>query len=112
MDQPCSIPVRTRPTTKGGGMKIPNPKAFNLHRHFSPLIGLLFVCLLLTPSRVRAPEDPPGCGAAADACQFPDGGISFNLTQAHIGDAVSVFPSLGLGIDCCRVTNATGSVWI
>src|SRR5206468_3981231 len=30
-------------------------------RRLCPLIGLLFVCLLMSPTRVRAPEDPPGC---------------------------------------------------
>ena len=70
--------------------------------------GLLLLSLL-----ARAEEDPPGCnlsnGGAGNTSQ---GGINFDLTVAHIGDTVQVFPSLGMSSNACKAINATGSVYL
>ncbi len=92
-------------------MKKTNANTFNVQRHPFPLIGFLLVSLLMLPARVRATEDPPGCIWTSP--QNPSqGGINFNVAQAHIGDTVQLFTSLGMQWGACRAINATGSVWI
>src|SRR5258706_4437761 len=66
----------------------------------------------LSTHSVLADEFPPGCSK-------PDGGqgntsttgINFNFHQAHIGDTVQLFPTLGMVIGGCQAQNATGSVY-
>ena len=77
-------------------------------------LSLLVVCLLALPAGLPAIEDPPGCSLANGGLgNTSQGGINFNLDgQAHVGDTVPVFPSLGMVAGACRAINATGSVWI
>src|ERR1041385_713501 len=70
-----------------------------------------FTGLLLAAS-AYAIEDPPGCSQASGGLgNISQGGINFNLSQAHIGDTVPLFPSLGMVSNACKAINATGSVY-
>ncbi len=88
-------------------------KAERVERGVSGLRCLLFAGLLIWPLCLRAIEDPPGCslfnGGLGNTSQ---GGINFNPTEAHVGDVVPVFPSLGMASNACRAINATGTVYI
>src|SRR5437899_1515793 len=69
--------------------------------------------VLALAARALAGEDPPGCSLAnGGAGNTSQGGINFNLTQAHVGDTVQVFPSLGMVANACRAINVTGAVYI
>ena len=58
-------------------------------------------------------EDPPNCSLAnGGAGSVSQGGINFDLPQAHVGDTVPVFPSLGKVTNSCKAINATGTVYI
>ena len=75
--------------------------------------SLLVAGLLLMVARVSAIEDPPGCslpnGGLGNTSQ---GGINFNLPQAHVGDVVPVFPRLGMVDRACKAINVTGVVYV
>lgn len=94
-------------------MQSPNAKSFNSSCHRAALLGLLCAGLLAFPPRASAIEDPPGCSRAhGGAGSTSQGGLNFNLGQAHVGDTVSVFPSLGMVSNACKAINATGTVYI
>lgn len=81
----------------------------------NPALGLGVVLALLAtaPVSTRAVEDPPGCSlASGGAGNTSQGGVNFNLLQAHVGDAVPVFTSLGMANRACRAINATGVVYV
>ena len=94
-------------------MKNRNERSFNYQRYTASLLSLLFAGLLVLPSPVRATEDPPNCSLAhGGAGSVSQGGINFNLAQAHVGDTVAVFPSLGKVTNSCKAINVTGTVYI
>ena len=77
------------------------------------LVCLLSLGVLLSQPPVSAVEDPFGCSLAnGGSGNTSQGGINFNLPQAHVGDTVGVFPSLGMVGTGCRAVNATGEVYI
>ena len=79
----------------------------------TPLIGLLCCGWLALPAQVSADEDPPNCSLAhGGAGSVSQGGINFNLAQAHVGDTVPVFPSLGKVTNSCKAIHVTGTVYI
>ena len=76
-------------------------------------IGLVVVGWLALPARVSASEDPPNCSLAhGGAGSVSQGGINFDLPQAHVGDTVPVFASLGKVTNSCKAINVTGTVYI
>src|SRR5215472_8228736 len=80
---------------------------------FMALVAAAAATALVAPSTVRAIEDPPNCALAdGGAGNTSQGGINFNITEAHVGDTVSVFPSLGMALNACQAVNATGAVYI
>src|SRR5439155_10108985 len=88
-------------------------KPFKLQKLLAANLGLLVVLSLALPASVRAIEDPPNCSLAnGGAGNTSQGGINFPVMQAHLGDTVTIVPSLGMSPGACRATNATGSVWI
>ena len=92
--------------------RIPFPTA-RIRNHIPYFACLAFAGLLLLPSRLRADEDPPGCSLAGGGTgNTSQGGINFALADAHVGDTVQAFPSLGMSSDACKAINATGSVYI
>lgn len=67
----------------------------------------------MSQASALAVEDPPGCSLAnGGAGNTSQGGINFSLAQAHVGDFVPVFPSLGMASNACKAVNATGVVYI
>src|SRR5262245_57425487 len=77
----------------------PKDSGFILH----PSSFILLLALLLSLARVSAIEDPPGCSLQnGGRGNTSVGGINFSLTQAHVGDAVPVFPNLGMASGACR----------
>src|SRR5437899_8091415 len=97
MEQLCSSRMRTRSTTKGRDMKNQTAKSFQLLSHTSAILVRVFVFLLASSLRVPAPEDPPGCGCnGGEFCNPTLGSLNFNVAQAHIGDTVTLIPSLGV----------------
>src|SRR5438876_513310 len=73
----------------------------------------LFAFLFFAVPTMSAIEDPPNCSLAHGGLgNTSQGGISFTLAQAHVGDTVTLIPSLGMAAGACRAINATGSVWI
>ena len=73
-------------------------KPLNSKNRARDLGCLLTVGLLMSLGRVSAEEDPPGCSLANGGTGNTSlGGLNFTLAQAHVGDAVPVFPSLGMG---------------
>ena len=77
--------------------------------------SLLVVFLLtLSPAKIRAAEDPPGCSFPNGEGNTSIGGINFNSAQnpAHVGDTVQIFPSLGMAANACKAVNVTGVVFI
>ena len=94
-------------------IKKTNAKSLNYQRQVGALIGLLCAGLLALPVRVSAIEDPPNCSLAhGGAGNTSQGGINFNLAQAHVGDTIQVFPSLGMANNACRAISVTGAVYI
>src|ERR1051325_8451985 len=87
----------------------PKDSGFILH----PSSFILLLALLLSLARVNAIEDPPGCSLqSGGGGNTSVGGINFNLSQAHVGDAVPAFPNLGMASSGCRAVNVTGVVYI
>ena len=87
-----------------------NTKSLNLVCGTAGLIGLL-ACSLKHPFSVQAYEDPPGCSVinGGNGASYQSG-LNFNLTEAHVGDAVPVFPMFGMEYGACRAVNVTGTV--
>lgn len=78
-----------------------------------PLACLALAGVIGLPVQVSAVEDPPGCSLAnGGAGNTSLGGINFNLAQAHVGDTVEVFPSLGMAPNACKADRVTGVVYI
>ena len=74
---------------------------------------LMCCAWLILAARVVAVEDPPGCSLAnGGRGNTSQGGINFNLAQAHVGDTVQVFPSLGMVSNACRAVSVTGAIYI
>src|SRR6185436_50721 len=74
------------------------------------LLSLLVVWVLALPARVAADEFPQGCSLSGGGLgNTSQGGINFPLQQAHLGDTVTVVPSLGMVLNACQAINATGS---
>lgn len=58
-------------------------------------------------------EDPPNCSLAnGGQGNTSVGGLNFALSQAHVGDTVSVFPNLGMVVGACKSVNTTGAIYI
>lgn len=73
----------------------------------------LLILLLTISTAALAVEDPPNCSLANGGLGNTSwGGISFNVSQAHVGDTVSVFAVMGMVSNACSAINATGSLWI
>ena len=86
-----------------------NPKG----KAWLAFLSLLVASILMRlPTPASAAEDPPGCSFPSGTGNTSIGGINFNLTRAHIGDTVSLFASLGMGLNACKATNVTGTVYI
>ena len=93
-------------------MKNSHKTTFKSPGLLAALLSLLVALVLALPVNVNAIEDPVGCtfppGGAGNTSQ---GGINFNLAQAHVGDTVQVFPSLGMSQNACRAVGVTGVVF-
>ena len=88
-------------------------KPLNSKNRARDLGCLLTVGLLMSLGRVSAEEDPPGCSLANGGTgNTSQGGLNFTLAQAHVGDAVPVFPSLGMVAGACKAINVTGVVYV
>src|SRR6266705_2901051 len=88
-------------------------KPLNSKNRGPELRWLLLAGLLALPAHLSAIEDPPGCSLAnGGAGNTSQGGINFNLMEAHVGDSVPVFPSLGMVNNACRAINVTGVVYV
>ena len=75
--------------------------------------SLLVGCLLASPAGIQAIEYPSGCSLPNGGLGNTSvGGINFTFPQAHVGDTVTVVPSLGMVAGACQAINATGSVWV
>ena len=100
--------MKVRALTWGGSLRL-----LRFPNYLFALGCLAFGCLLGMPVRVSAIEDPAGCSLASGGLgNVSQGGLNFALAQAHVGDAVPVFPSLGMASNACKAINATGSVYI
>lgn len=85
-----------------------------LWRYLGSEMNWKFLILLLGfATSALAVIDPPGCDLGSGGLGNTSvGGINFPLSQAHVGDTVSVVPLLGMVVNACRTINATGTVYI
>src|SRR6185436_3025100 len=88
-------------------------KPSHFRHRLATLLSLLVVWVLALPARAPADEFPIGCSLSGGGLgNTSQGGINFPISQAHVGDTVTVVPSLGMVLNACQAINATGSVWI
>ena len=100
--------LKTVPLTFGGRLPLRRLAGFG-----SAICWLVISWLLILPARLSAVEDPPGCSFVSGGMgTTSQSGLNFELAQAHLGDTVRVFPSLGMVSNACKAINATGSVYI
>src|SRR6266487_6095883 len=93
-------------------MKTQNARSWNVVSRVAVLIDLVACSLALTSS-VEAYEDPPGCSLNNGGTGATyESGLEFMFAQAHLGDAVPVFPKFGMDSLACRAIHVTGSVYI
>ena len=94
-------------------MKNLNVVSLNFKAPIAYLACLLSVGLLMSPVRVSAIEDPPGCSLGnGGRGNESAGGINPQPNIAHLGDTVSLPTTEGMTPGACKAINATGSIYV